>query len=269
MARTAAGARPPKLHASQREEAIVRLIVSKGFVSFQDLDKAFSASPASLRRDLDRLQSKGKIIRVHGGARAAADADPALEGVPFKENVVKHAKAKGAIGLAAAKLCQPGEAIIIDGGSTTLQMCPHLGALGLQVLTNALNIVMALLPQPRTRISMPAGTLFREQNIVLSPDDEDGIAGFHASKLFIGAAAVGRHGPMQADTLLIQAERRFLKRAEQVILLVDSSKFHAPTGQLLCPLEDIDTLITDDKITDLQRQMIEKAAVKLIIASDP
>lgn len=256
------------MHASQREEAIVRLIAARGFVSFQDLDKAFSASPASLRRDLDRLQSKGKVVRVHGGARIAPNTDPALEGIPFTENVGRHSEAKAAIGLAAAKLCLPGEAIIIDGGSTTLHMCPHLASLGLQVLTNALNIVTALLPQARTRISMPAGTVFREQNIVLSPDDDDGISGFHASKLFIGAAAVGRYGPMQADTLLIQAERRLLKRTEQVILLVDSSKFNAPTGHLLCPLQDIHTLITDDGIGDAHRQMIEKAGVKLVIARE-
>ena len=245
----------------------MRLLGARGFISFQDLDAALSASEASLRRDLARLHKKGLIERVHGGARLAGGAAPTLQGVPFQENVAKHAKAKRAIGLAAARLCERGEAVIIDGGSTTLQMCPHIGGLGLQVLTNALNIVSALLPQPRTRISMPAGTLFREQNIILSPYDDDGIGGFQASKLFLGAASVGRRGPMQADTLLIQAERRFMKRADKVILLVDSSKFEAPTGHLLCTLDEVHTIITDERITEPQADLVKRAGVKLLIAS--
>jgi DeoR family transcriptional regulator, ulaG and ulaABCDEF operon transcriptional repressor len=257
----------PKLHASEREAAILRLLGTQAFVSFQDIDRTLSASPASLRRDLDRLEKSGKLQRVHGGARAVGGATPALEGAPFRENVGKNAQAKAAIGLAAAALCEPGEAIIIDGGSTTLQMCAHIDGLGLQVLTNALNIVIALLPQTRTRVSIPAGNLFREQNIVLSPYDEDGISNFQASRFFTGAAAVGQRGPMQADTLLIQAERRFLKRAEKVVLMVDASKFDAPTGHLLCPLDEIDTLITDPAIKDAHAQMIERAGVKLIIAA--
>jgi len=266
MTRPRNSLRAKKLHSSEREEAIVRLLAARGFISFQDLDASLSASEASLRRDLARLHKKGLIERVHGGARLVGGAAPALQGVPFRENVARHAKAKRAIGLAAARLCEPGEAVIIDGGSTTLQMCPHIGDLSLQVLTNALNIVSALMPQPRTRISMPAGTLFREQNIILSPYEEDGIEGYQASKLFLGAASIGGRGPMQADTLLIQAERRFMKRAEKVILLVDSSKFEAPTGHLLCTLEEVDTVVTDDRITDSQADMVRRAGVRLLIA---
>jgi DeoR family transcriptional regulator, ulaG and ulaABCDEF operon transcriptional repressor len=265
MVRERASQRATKLHASEREEAIVKLLNERGFVSFQDLDRAFSASAASLRRDLGRLQKNGTVVRVHGGARLAAGKAPTLAGVPFQVNAGKNAAAKMAIGRAAAKLCAPGEAVIIDGGSTTLQMCSHIDGLDLQVLTNSLHIVEALLEQPRTKVSMPAGTLFREQNIFLSPYDDDGISGFQASKLFLGAATVGKAGAMQSDTLLIQAERRFLKRAEKVILMVDSSKFRAPTGHVMCSLDEIDTVITDDGIIDAHAKMLERAGVTLLI----
>ncbi len=258
-----------ELHAAQRDAAILRLLAARGFVTFRELEATILASPASLRRDLARLHRQGKLVRVHGGARSAQGPPRSLEGVPFHENVVKHAKAKSAIGRAAAALCEPGEAIIIDGGSTTLTMCPHIENLGLQVLTNALNIVNALLAQTRTRITLPAGTVFREQNIVLSPYEDDGIGGFHASKLFMGAASLGPRGAMQVDTLLIQAERRFMKRADRVILLVDSSKFEAPTGHRLCRLDEIDTVITDDRISPAHARMLESAGVKLLVARRP
>ena len=71
---------------------------------------------------------------------------------------------------------------------------------------------------------------------------------------------------MQTDTLLIQAERRLLSRADQVILLVDSSKFEAPAGQVLCQLSEISTLISDQGLPDRCAQDVERAGVKLIIA---
>jgi DeoR family ulaG and ulaABCDEF operon transcriptional repressor len=254
------------VHSNEREKAILDLLQNRGFVSFQELDRTLDASPATLRRDLSRLETLGKLTRVHGGARAVeATRSSALTGVPFHENVARNHTAKEAIGRAAAELCRPGEAVIIDGGSTTLQMCPHLEPLGLQVLTNSLHVVSALLNQANTRVSVPAGALFREQNIILSPFEDDGMERFHAGKLFMGAAAIGPRGLMQADTLLMQSERRMLERVDELYVLADSSKFTAPAGHVFCDLSSIDVLITDDGISAEHARMIESASVRLII----
>ncbi len=257
------------MHAAEREQLILKLIRTSGFVSFRDLDKKVGASPATLRRDLGRMEGEGLITRVHGGARlndSPAEETAHLLGSPFQENIKRNAEAKAAIGRAAAKLCLHGESVIIDGGSTTLQMCAHLDKLDLQVLTNSLHIVSALLPQRRTRISLPAGTVFREQNIVLSPHQDDGAAHHHASKMFLGAASVGASGLMQADALLLQAEGRLMDLAEELILLVDSSKFTAPAGNVLCALSDIDVVVTDRGIGANHRRMLKDAGVKVVIA---
>jgi len=246
------------------------MLENRGFVSFRELDKRLNASPATVRRDLERLAVAGRIVRVHGGAKIpdVPQQPTGLTGVPFQENIKKNAAAKAAIGKAAAALCVAGDSIIIDGGSTTLQMCPHIGELGLQVVTNSLHIVSALLAQLRTRVYLPAGALFREQNIVLSPVDDDGTSHYHASKMFIGAASVGRHGLMQTDGILLQAERRLIARADKVVLLVDSSKFRAPAGQVVCALNAISTVITDDGITDADARLVKSAGAKLIVVKD-
>jgi DeoR family ulaG and ulaABCDEF operon transcriptional repressor len=259
------------MHAAEREQLILELLRQRGFIGFGELDRRIQSSPATLRRDLHRLEKDGKITRLRGGARLAGSDGArrsALAGVPFQENIAKNRKQKEAIGRAAAALCKPGESVIIDGGSTTLQMCHLLDSLGLQVLTNSLHIVSALLSQPGTQVSVPAGTLFREQNIILSPFEDDGMERFHASKLFLGAAAIGRHGLMQTDVLLVQVERRLLGRADEMIALVDSSKFDAPAGHAVCGLQDIDVLITDSGIADKHVKMLEKADVKVIVAPD-
>ncbi|TAJ70176.1 MAG: DeoR/GlpR transcriptional regulator [Phenylobacterium sp.] len=259
------------MHAAERETLILRLLSERGFIGFQELERRIDASPATLRRDLGRLVEAGRIDRVRGGARLRSGGDAVdtpggahLQGVPFHENIGRHPRAKAAIGRAAAELCRRGEAVIIDGGSTTLQMCAHLETLELQVLTNSLHIVSALLPQPGTRISIPGGTLFREQNIVLSAFEQDGTERFHATKMFMGAAAISRHGLMQNDVLLVQAERRLLSRTDELIVLVDSSKFAEPAGHVVCGLDEIHIIITDDGISEADAAAIEKAGPRLI-----
>jgi DeoR family ulaG and ulaABCDEF operon transcriptional repressor len=253
------------LHAEERERMILAMLERRGFISFRELDKRLTASAATVRRDLGRLAAAGRIVRVRGGAKVPQVAATNLSGVPFHENIRKSAAQKTAIGKAAAGLCSAGESIIIDGGSTTLQMCPHLQGLELAVVTNSLHIVSALMPQQRTRVYLPAGSLFREQNILLAPGDDDGTSHIRASKMFIGAAAVDESGLMQTDVILLQAERRLMSRAKKVILLVDSSKFHAAAGQVVCALNAIDTIITDEGVSAANMRMIKKAGAKLIV----
>jgi DeoR family transcriptional regulator, ulaG and ulaABCDEF operon transcriptional repressor len=260
------------MHATEREQAILDLLEQRGFLAFRDLEKKVNASPATLRRDLERLASDGKIRRVRGGVHLGKDvpkpraAAPRLLGVPFHENIGRHRAEKEAIGRAAAALCVQGEGVMIDGGSTTLHMCPHLDGLNLQVLTNSIHIVSALLPQAATRILIPGGALFREQNIVLSPTGDDLIPPFHAPKLFMGAASVGPQGVMQADIVLVAAERRLIERADEVILLVDSSKFKGSSGHVVCGLGEVDVVVTDRGIQAREIAMLEKAGIKVVIA---
>ncbi len=263
------------MHAADRERIILQLLSQRGFVSFQELDQQLDASPATLRRDLDRLEGAGQIVRVRGGAKLAdaagaqvQDDIPKLTGVPFHQNIMRNHPAKRAIGRVAAALCRRGESIIIDGGSTTLQMCPHLDGLDLQVLSNSLHIIDALLPQSGTRIAIPGGTVFREQNIVLSPFDDDGVSRYRASRMFMGAASVGRHGVMQTDVILAQVERRLLERADELILLIDSSKFEAPAGHVVCELQDVDIVVTDAAIRDEHHALLERAGVRVIVAAE-
>lgn len=261
------------MHATERERLIAEAVGRTGFISYRDLEARLDVSPATIRRDLARLEEAGRIVRVHGGAKLAhgaqatgAEGTLQLAGTPFDLAIRQNLAAKKAIGKAAAALCGPGEGVMIDGGTTTFQMCPHLAGLDLQVLTNSLHIVNALLPQVGTRILVPSGAVFREQNIILAPSGEDSMPRFHAPKLFMGAAAVGPQGVMQADVILVAAERRLIDRAEEVILMVDSSKFKSSSGAIVCGLDEVGTIITDAGISAEMARAVEAAGVRLIIA---
>lgn len=252
------------MHATERDDLILELLTEQGFASLQQLCERLEASPATVRRDLERLESGGRLQRVRGGARPVEAGR--LEGTPFELNLRRHLDRKAAIGRAAAALCDDNEAVIIDGGTTTLQMCPHLQGRHLQVLTNSLHIIDALLRHAGVQLSVPGGSVFREQNIILSPFEDDNLKRYHASKMFMGAAAIGPRGLLQADAILIQAERKLMERAGSLVVLVDSSKFQAGAGLQLCGLEAIDTVITDAGVRKEDLAVLRKAHVKVIVA---
>jgi DeoR family ulaG and ulaABCDEF operon transcriptional repressor len=261
------------MHSSERERLILQAVGTKEFVAFKALEQILKSSPATIRRDLERLATEGRLVRLHGGVRAVSVGDQGtvhsnlhLNGVPFRENIQRNREQKEAIGKAAADLCQPGEGIMVDGGSTTLQMCPHMAGLGLQVLTNSLHIVSALINQAGTKVLVPSGAVFPEQSIILSVFGDDGMPRFHAPKLFMGAAAIGPQGLMQADVVLVASERRLIDKANEIIVLADASKFEAPSGNVVCALEELDIVVTDDRISDEAVQMLESAGVCVVIA---
>lgn len=253
------------MHATERDALILNLLTEQGFVSLQTLCERLQASSATVRRDLERLEQRAQLQRVHGGARQP-EGRQQLAGTPFDLNLRRQIAQKMAIGREAARLCNDGEAIIIDGGTTTLQMCPHLQGRNLHVLTNSLHIVDALLPHASVQLAVPGGAIFREQNIILSPFEDDGLKRFHATRMFMGAAAIGPKGLRQADTILIQSERKLMARADALVLLVDSTKFRASAGLQLCGLEEVDVVITDAGITAPERAALRKANVEVIIA---
>jgi DeoR family ulaG and ulaABCDEF operon transcriptional repressor len=255
------------MHASERDQLILDLLREQDFLSLQMLCERLDASPATVRRDLERLEQQGMLQRVHGGARPSTNGVAShLQGAPFDLNLRHQLSQKMAIGRVASTLCGPGDAVIIDGGTTTFQMCPYLQAPNLQVLTNSLHIVNALLRQPNVKLSVPGGSVFAEQNIILSPFDDDGLNHFHATKMFVGAAAINERGLLQADSILVQAERKLMARADVLVALVDSSKFRSHAGLLLCSLDQVDLVITDEGISKAERAMLRRAGVEVTIA---
>lgn len=262
------------MHSTEREKLILEAVRANGFVSYRDLEAALDASPATIRRDLARLEAEEKLVRVHGGAKTAnEDEEPArggfgLKGTPFDTSLHHNLAAKRAIGRAAAALVGPGEGIIIDGGTTTYQMCEHLGGRGLQVLTNSLHIVNALLPLADTQLLVPSGTIFREQNIILAPSGEHSMPDFHATRLFIGAAAISPRGIFQPDAVLVASQRRLLDHADQIVLMADSSKLALTSGAIVCPVNRIDLLITDAGANPEHLRQLQDAGLAHVIIAE-
>jgi DeoR family transcriptional regulator, ulaG and ulaABCDEF operon transcriptional repressor len=253
------------MHERERHRIILSAIQEKPVVTVQDIAELTEASEATIRRDIAALHVQGKLRRVRGGAEAVHPPQLGnLAARPFKVSESINIDRKRAIARRAVELCEEGDSIIINGGTTTFQMVYPLVNRRLQVFTNSFPIAEHLLHHSKNVVMVPGGTIYREQNIILSPFDNDVARNFYAKKMFMGAQGVGPHGIMEANPLLIQAEQKLMRQAEELIVMVDSSKFRKRSSLILCPLENVSTIITDDRISDEAAAMVAHAGIRLI-----
>ncbi|WP_096787807.1 DeoR/GlpR family DNA-binding transcription regulator [Rhodobacter sp. CZR27] len=258
------------MHETERHRIILSAVQERPVVTVPELCQMTGASEATIRRDIAGLHVQKKLRRVRGGAEAVAP--PGFVGInarPFAMQETLRAPEKRAIARAAVDLCDDGDAIIVNGGTTTFQMVHPLTTKRLQVFTNSFPIAEHLLKHSKNTVLLPAGVIYREQNIILSPFDDDGSRHFHARRMFMGCRGLGPLGLMEGDPLLIQAEQKLIGQADELIVLADSSKFAQGSSLVLCPLARIHTVVTDDGIDDRAARMLEAAEVRLIVAEVP
>ena len=254
------------MHEKERHRIILSAVQEKPVVTVPELVDLTDSSEATIRRDIAALHVQKRLRRVRGGAEALHPPQfVGLAGRPFTVNETLNTRQKQAIAKEAVALCEDGDAIIINGGTTTFQMVHPLSTKRLQVFTNSFPIAEHLLKQSRNTVLVPAGAIYREQNIILSPFDADGSSHFYAKRMFMGCRGLGPLGLMEGDPLLVQAEQKLIGQADELVVLADSSKFRQRSSLLLCPLARIHTVITDDGIDDRAAGMLEAAEVRLIV----
>jgi DeoR family ulaG and ulaABCDEF operon transcriptional repressor len=197
---------------------------------------------------------------------ASSDA-PALATRSFEISKTLNVAAKRAIARAAVALCSDGDAIIINGGTTTFEMGEFLRERRLKVLTNSYPLAETLIHHSNCRVALPGGEVYREQKLIVSPFEEDAIQHYSASRMFMSAISIGPLGVIEGDPLIARAESKLLKRAEKLVVLADSSKF-TPRGSLVvCPLSRISTLITDAQAPKEALDMLRDAGVEVMIST--
>jgi DeoR family transcriptional regulator, ulaG and ulaABCDEF operon transcriptional repressor len=257
-----------RMHEKERHRIILSAVQDRPMMAVADLCNLTGASEATIRRDTATLHMQKRLRRVRGGVESLHPPQfVGLAGRPYSVNETINAAQKQAIARAAVDLCEDGDSIIINGGTTTFQMVHPLVNRRLQVFTNSFPIAEHLLKHSKNTITLSGGTIYREQNIILSPFENDVTRNVYAKRMFMGAHGLAPIGLMEGDPLLVQAEQKLIGQADELIVLVDSSKFASRSSLVLCPLHRIDTVITDDGIPDKAAAMLEAADVTLIVTT--
>ena len=236
---------PAMMHERERWQLILTRLRDRGIVRVADLVGVTGASVATLRRDLAKLEDSGQLRRVHGGAESVASGQTPLTAPSFDASQTLIADLQQAVAQGAANLCQDGDSIILNAGSTTWFMAQYLHQHRMQVLTNSFPIAQELIANSANRVVLPGGELYREAGIILSPFDEDAIQHFAASKMFMSCYSITPLGIIESDPLVARADAKLLSRTENLIVVADSTKFEARGNMVVCPLTRVTTLVTD------------------------
>jgi DeoR family transcriptional regulator, ulaG and ulaABCDEF operon transcriptional repressor len=257
------------MHERERWQKILTKVRQRGVVRVRELVSTTSASSATLRRDLTKLEELGQLRRVHGGVEAVEAAEQShLATRPFDVSQTLNVDRKRAVAKAAAELCIDGESIIINAGSTTWFMAEFLRRARLQILTNSFPIAQELIATSQNRIVLPGGEVYREQGIVLSPFDEDAIQHFTASKMFMSCYSITPMGIIEGDPLIARAEAKLLSRADKLVVIADSSKFESRGSMVVCQLSRVHTLVTDDAAPTHMIDHFKSFGVNVVIAAN-
>jgi len=250
----------------KRRKRLLKLLAEHNSATVQQLVEWLNASPATVRRDISWLAGRNLLTRTRGGAENLLPRTRQfpLTSETFQNNIACFASRKRAIARHAAGMCNDGETIIINGGTTTFMMAEFLAEKQLKILTNSFLMAERLLGSSENEIIVPGGRVYREQNVILSPFDNDITQHHYASKMFMSVYGLSLLGLMEADPLLIQAEKRLINQAEELVVMADSSKFARKAGLILCGLDRVSCVITDTDVTDKAVGLLEHYGVKVI-----
>lgn len=231
---------------TERRQQIIELVEQQRSATVTELSERFNVSMATIRRDLDDLSRRGMIERAHGGAARRVRAAMEPPEPPLLKRSTLEAEEKRRIGRAAAACVHDGETIIISSGTTTAEMVPHLAdRVGLTVITNAINIALALASFPAITVIMPGGVLRHSELSVLGPLGEEAMENLRADTLFLGSSAIHPDYGLSAENFAeARSDQALMRAARAIVLVADHSKFGRVATVRVAPLTGIRRLIT-------------------------
>jgi DeoR/GlpR family transcriptional regulator of sugar metabolism len=251
-------ARSNKLSQTRRLESIRSELLKADEVSIESLAQKFKVSTMTIRRDLELLESRGDIVRTYGGAALAKRLTFEFA---FRDKQNKNLRQKCLIAKQAIKHVKDGHIIMLDTGTTTLQIAQELiGKRKVTVITTSLAIVSKVQFAAGIRVVLLGGFLRGGSPDMHGPLTEQNIEIFKTDVAFMGADAIDNQGNTYADDLrLLNLERKMAAGAARVIVVADASKF-GKTG--MCKVfgpRDYDLIITDGEIDkNIVRQLAKR-----------
>jgi DeoR/GlpR family transcriptional regulator of sugar metabolism len=245
---------------AQRRQRILQAVRS-GTAHVSDLAKAFDVSEMTVRRDLLALERDGKLERVHGGA---VDTVPER---PFDEIAQEGQEAKDRIGRAGAALVQDGQTVMLDIGTTTLQVARHLRGRRVTLITTNLAALDELRDDEEVEILLPGGLVRRNYLSMVGVLAEDALRQLNADIVFLGTSAIDADLSVWDTTMIeVPIKRAMIRAAGRVVLLADSDKFSMTGVVRVCGPGDLDQIITDAGLPAGDRAAIEEAGIEVTIA---
>ncbi|MFI9503082.1 DeoR/GlpR family DNA-binding transcription regulator [Nocardia sp. NPDC052566] len=246
--------------AEARHAEIVRELQSSESVSVVDLARKLDTSEVTIRRDLAELEQTGVLRRVRGGAVSAT-----LRGdeMPFAMREMEAAEQKTRIAAAAVRLIADAEAVVLDSGTTGLAAARQLTGRRVTVMPLSVGSIGVLSAATGVSLLLPGGNVRRGELSVVGPLTEQCLAALRFDTVLLTCCGIAnRHGVTAHDLQDAAVKRRAIASSARVIAMVDGSKFSKTAMAVVCPVTDIDIVVTDtdapaDEVAALRASGVE------------
>jgi len=254
-----------------RKNSILEHIAENGTIKIQEICEMFGISDMTARRDLNDLNRRGLVRRIHGGA--VANLGRSYE-PPFQTRSAKNEKKKKIIGEKAAELIYDGDSISLDVGTTTLEVARMLAEKrNLTIVTNCLQIANLLVGtlslEVNARLIITGGIVRPRELSMIGNIPEEVYSNYHTDKAFLGIGGISLdNGLTEYNIEDSQIKKVLLQNSLEKIIVADSSKFGVTTFNTVGPLESVDTIITDSGAPSHLVEAIRKLGVNVILADN-
>jgi DeoR/GlpR family transcriptional regulator of sugar metabolism len=256
------------MSAVERRSLIAQMVLEKGRVYLPDLVEQFKITETSIRRDLTILETNGRLMRVHGGAVPLTGNSRTDS---FAEKMQLHIKAKERIGKAAASMIQPRDVLLLDSGTTTLQIVKQTPAdlrlsNSITMVTNSLPISREVLTWPSPNLVVLGGIYMPEYQATVGPQTLKQLQEMTADRVFLGADGLTVNGGVTtANILMAEVDRLMVERSRQVVLVTDSSKLERTGFVPVKHISSFHMLITDTGASEEIVKAIQREGVQVIL----
>jgi DeoR family fructose operon transcriptional repressor len=249
----------------ERRRRILDVVNSGKAVTVEELSQMLDVSPSTVRRDLRFLESRGLVFRTHGGAMSpiVTNYEPTLA---EKENAM--VDEKRAIGRYAASLVEEGDTVIIDAGTTTIEIIRHLQVNKAVIVTNFLRVANELSYKADIEVIFTGGNFRFSTQAMVGPVAENFLEHIKADKAFIGTNGITIEGFSTPNILEAKTKRAMVQSAEKVFVVSDSSKFGKESFVRFADLDEVDRIITDWHLEEDERHQFEDLGVGVIRVSE-
>lgn len=252
-------------NATDRQARLVALLKARGYCSITEMSDILNVSLMTIRRDLAILQEKHIVEAMYGGARFIASEHTEPD---FATRSSEHLAAKQAIGKQAAGLIEEGDVIGLDSGSTIVEVARHLPHIPLTVVTQSLPAANLVVQNKLHQLIMLGGTFQPSSDYFYGSQAIETLHSLYINKLFLATGGLVLSGNLSSSYLSdAEMKQALINASHKIILCMDSSKIDRVFLARFASLDNVDTLITDDDISDKSREIIEQQHVQVVIAS--
>jgi DeoR/GlpR family transcriptional regulator of sugar metabolism len=247
----------------ERRQVILDWLRRDGKVVAGELTSSLGVSPDTVRRDLRELADAGLVRRVHGGALPAAAGAR-----PYAERLEQSPEAKTAIARATSRLIRPGQVIVLDSGTTTLEVARQLPPeLEATVITNSPPIAVALADHPKIDLTVVGGTLAKDAHALIGAATVDSLRSVRADVLVLGVCSVHP----EIGITVMELEESYVKRAmianaAEVVAVSSAEKLGSAGSFVIAPLEELTYLVTEESAPATQLDRFRAAGVEVVLA---